>query len=153
MNVGFIDFLTELGTRLSSGQLLTLLVAQQYEKQHCYLADIAGAIGSSDVTARKYLRSLQRQGHLVFVVHNTGGNHPNYEILWTRRSADEKSPNAYNLTRRAREIVVSHPDHGRKTIQHGNIRKFVRQHKLKYRAFRAVLTGERNHHHGWRLAS
>lgn len=148
-----IDFLRHLGTRLSSGQILTLLVAQQYEKQHCYLADVAAAIGASEVTARKYLRSLQKQGHLIFVVHNTGSDDPNYEILWARRTAQEKAPNAYHLTRKVREIVVSHPEHGKKTIQHGNIRKFVNKYGLNYRAFRSVLNGDRNHHHNWRLGA
>ena len=87
-----IDFLEWLGQTLSSGKILTLLVAQQYEKQHCYLADIARATGASDVTARKQLRSLQQQGHLLFVVHNTGSDDPNYVFLGAHRSAGEMTP-------------------------------------------------------------
>jgi hypothetical protein len=148
-----LEFTAALGLTLRSSEILTLLVCQQLEKRHCYLLDIATASGQSDVSARRAMRLLQRHRHLIYTVHNRGSDDPNYEVLWVRRSMIEKAPDSIGLIRRAKIIYIDHPEHGKKSIAHGQIRKFVEKNDLNYRAFRAVLSGDRNHHHGWRLAN
>lgn len=147
-----LELCKHLGKTVLASDILLLLVCQELEGSECYLSDLSSATGQSDVATRRGLRRLERKGHLVYHVFNRGGTAPGHKILWARRTEEEKTPGAL-CKNRARAIRLVHPEHGSKTVLHGCIREFARKHDLKYRALRAVISGDRNHHHGWRLKS
>ena len=150
-NSEMIELTKWLGIKLRPGEILTLLVCQQLIGQDIYLADIAAATGQSEPTTRRAMQKLQRLGHLAYSVFNRGCDDPNYKVLWARTAIGDVTPKLAQLRRDATLVVVEHPECGRKSLVHGQIRKFAKENGLNYRAFRSVLGGDRNHHHGWRL--
>lgn len=115
------------------------------------LAEVAEIMGRSPEHHDRLRTHFKNLEHKKFIIYRSmpGQGH---ELLWIRTTAEEKAPLAQSFKLRACEYVVCHPEHGRKKLTHGNIRAFVERHGLKYRAFRAVLSGDRNHHHEWRMS-
>jgi len=151
MSLECMEFWRGLGINLGPGHIHTLMVCQQLEGQDVYLEDVAAAVGASHISTRRYMRGLQRFGHLIYCVHNRGTTEPNYQILWARRSLKEKAPDRTYTVRKARTIKLVHPEHGLHEVTSGNFRRFVREWGLSYRSFRNVIAGTQGHHRGWRL--
>jgi hypothetical protein len=149
-NSEFLEFVKGLSS-LSPAHILTLLVLQRMEGQRVYLMDIGEAVGVCEVTVRHYLRSLQRQGHLIYVVREQGKDEPCHEICWVRRAIAEKTPAKGPLIYRRTKVELTHPDHGEVVVAHGKLRAFAREHNLNYRAFRQILNGYRKSYKKWRL--
>jgi AraC-like DNA-binding protein len=59
----------------------------------------------------------------------------------------------YTITPRPKPIQVISPSKEVYSVQYGDYSSFARKHGLDPGAFRKVIAGTANHHHGWRLYS
>lgn len=145
-----IEFVAYCLSRLTDSQFALYCVLRSLRGQILTLSEIAELMGRSAGNPdrlRHHLRNLERKGFIRYYARGGFG----HEILWVRMDAVEKAPSIELTRRKACEYRLVHPEHGSKKLLHGNIRDFARRNGLQYRALRSVLSGDRNHHHGWKL--
>jgi hypothetical protein len=121
------------------------------DKRLFNLSELMDYTGISLVSTGKHLKILQKKGYCQLIYQNFGSELNCYSLVWIKRSLDDRPLTINNLTARKVKYRVSHPNFGVFQITSGNIRRFARKHNLDYRGFRAVLSGDRNTHKGWKL--